>query len=345
MMGSVRAAIITGQGTIEWREVPEPVPAPGGVVVDVAFCGICGTDVHAYVHGGPYPPTLCGHEWSGTVSARAPDVRSVAEGDRVSVGILPACGTCAECRAGLSEWCSTATLSVATDPAGSAHGAYAARIAVSAARVVPVPAALSDEVAAMVEPATVAYHGIRRSGLRVGDIAVVLGAGPIGGFALQWARVGGARTVLVVEPSPARAELAQLLGADAVVAPGEEAVQAVMERTGGLGADVVVDCAGVPATVQGAVDLVRRGGRVSLIGLSDVPATITPALWLFKEATVQGSVAYVQSDFAACVAMLADGRVQAEPLHTSTVGFEGLVGAFDVLAGGAPDQTKVLVRP
>jgi len=341
----VRAAIITGAGSIEWREVPEPVPAPGGVVVDVAFCGICGTDVHAYLHGGPYPATLCGHEWSGTVSARAADVRSLAEGDRVSVGVLPACGTCAECRAGLSEWCPTATMSVAVDPAGSPHGAYAPRIAVSAARVVPVPAALTDEVAAMIEPATVAYHGIRRSGLRVGDLVVVLGAGPIGAFALQWVRVGGARTVLVVEPSPARAEIARHLGADAVLAPGEEAVQAVMERSGGVGADVVVDCAGVPATVQGAVDLVRRGGWVSLIGLSDVPATITPAVWLMKEAVVRGSIAYVQSDFGACVEMLADGRVRAEPLHTSTVGLDGLIGAFDALAAGASDQTKILVRP
>src|SRR5271165_2737981 len=121
----MRAAVITGQGSIELREVPEPVPAPGGVVVDVALCGICGTDVHAYAHGGPYPATLCGHEWSGTVSAVGEGVRTVAEGDRVSVGMLPACGACAECRAGLTDWCWTATMTLTSDPAGSAHGAYA----------------------------------------------------------------------------------------------------------------------------------------------------------------------------------------------------------------------------
>jgi len=341
----MRAAVITGQGSIDLREVPDPVPRPGGVVVDIAFCGICGTDVHAYAHGGPYPPTLCGHEWSGTVSAVGDGVRSLAEGDRVSVGVTPACGECAECRAGLTDWCTTATMSVANDPAGSPHGGFAARLAVSAARVVPVPAAMSDETAAMIEPATVAYHGVRHAGIAPGDTVVVQGAGPIGAFALQWARVAGAATVLVVEPSATRGALALALGADLVVGPGEEAATAVRDRTGGLGADVVVECAGVPATVQTAVDLVRRGGRVSLIGLSALPATINPGIWLMKEAVVRGSVAYVHADFDHCVAMLAEGRVRSAPVHTSTVDLDGIAAAFDLLAAGDTAQTKILVRP
>jgi len=340
----MRAAVISGQGSIEFLEVPEPTPAPGGLVVDIAVCGICGTDVHAYAHGGPYPATLCGHEWSGTVSAVAGDVRSVSEGDRVSVAILPACGACAECRAGLTDWCTTATMSLVNDAAGSPHGAFAPRIAVSADRVVAVPAALDDESAAMVEPATVAYHGVRHAGIRLGDTVVVQGAGPIGAFALQWARLCGAGSVVVVEPSPSRAALARLLGADLVVDPAGSAA-AIAELTRGLGADVVVECAGIPTTIQSAVDLVRRGGRVAVIGLSDLPATIQPSVWLMKEVTVRGSVAYVRGEFEPCIAMLASGRITARPIHTSTVALEDIGHAFDLLARGVAGETKILVRP
>ena len=341
----MRAAVITGQGSIELREVPEPVPAPGGVVVDVALCGICGTDVHAYAHGGPYPATLCGHEWSGTVSAVAADVRSVAEGDRVSVAILPACGACTECRAGLTDWCSTSTMSLVRDAAGSPHGAFAPRIAASADRIVVVPDTLDDATAAMVEPATVAFHGVRHAGIRLGDTVVVQGAGPIGAFALQWARVCGAATVIVVEPTPARAALARALGADVVVDAGAPAAAEVTERTHGLGADVVVECAGIPATIQSAVELARRGGRVAVIGLSDLPATIQPGTWLMKEVTVRGSIAYVRREFDPCIAMLASGRISAAPIHTSTVALDAIGGAFDLLAAGAGSETKILVRP
>jgi (R,R)-butanediol dehydrogenase/meso-butanediol dehydrogenase/diacetyl reductase len=235
--------------------------------------------------------------------------------------------------------------SITADPLGSAHGGYAPAIAVSADRVARVPDELSDEAAAQVEPATVAYHGVRLSRLRLGDVVAVLGAGPIGLFTMQWVRAAGASRVVVVEGSPTRAALAGDLGADAVTAPGEEAADAVAVASGGLGADVVFECAGVPEAIQGAVDLARRGGSVAIIGLADRPASITPVTWLARELTVTSSLGYHQAEFARSMAMMAAGRVLADPLHTRTVGPGALHDAMADLAGGAPDDVKILFSP
>jgi len=341
----MRATLITGRGELEERAFPDPALVPGGAIVDVTYCGICGTDVHAYQSGDPYPPGLCGHEWVGRVREVASDVETLAAGDRVSVGILPPCGGCVQCRAGHSPWCYPAMMSLGGgDPRGSTHGAFARALAASAARLVRVPDAISDAAAALIEPATVAYHGVRLGRIRIGDFAVVQGAGPIGLFALQWVRHAGAREIVVVEPSPARASLARSLGATVTCAPSEVA-ELVQDATGGLGADAVVECAGRPETIQSAVDLVRRGGGVTLIGLSDRDATIRPGFWLMKEVTVRCSIAYEQRDFGPVVEMLADGRVRADPLHTRTVGLSELGLAMSELAAGLARDVKVLVDP
>ena len=342
----MQAALITGERRVELREFPEPAPAPGCVVVDIAFCGVCGTDVHAYRSGRPYNPAICGHEWSGTVSATGDGVRSLSEGDRVVVAVAPACGTCDACRAGHADRCLASFLSATgRDALAPRHGGFAPRLAVGADRVVRTMPGLSDELAAQVEPATVAFHAVRRSGLRLGDVAVVQGAGPIGLVTVQWVRAGGAGAVVVVEPNAARQALARELGADLVVPPGEEAAELIRERTSGLGADIVYECAGLPSAIQAGVDLARRGGELCLIGLADSDAAITPATWLVKEITVTSALAYLHEEFEMAMGMIVDGRVRLGPLHSSTTSLPGLAGVLDDLASGASEQTKVLVRP
>jgi (R,R)-butanediol dehydrogenase/meso-butanediol dehydrogenase/diacetyl reductase len=341
-----RAALITGLRRVELLEFPDPVPADRGVVVDVAFCGICGTDIHAYQSGDPYHPAICGHEWCGTVSAKGSEVKSLSEGDRVVVAVAPACGRCPACRAGQSDHCATSFMSaLGRDPLAPPHGGFAPRIAVAAERVVRTDPRIDDLTAAQVEPSTVTFHAVRRSGLRLGDVAVVQGAGPIGLGTLQWVRAAGAGTIVVVEPNPARRALAAELGAHHVVDAGRDATSLVNNLTNGLGADVVYECVGRPKAVQTAVDLARRGGAMCLIGLADGEAAISPAAWLVKEIKVTAALAYTNEEFAMVMSMIADGRFRTAPMHTRTVGLDDLGDTLADLAGGNSTDVKVLVDP
>jgi (R,R)-butanediol dehydrogenase / meso-butanediol dehydrogenase / diacetyl reductase len=343
----MRAGLITGLSTVELIEVPDPVPTVDGVVVDISLCGICGTDIHAYQSGRPYNPAICGHEWVGVISAAGKDVNTkrVAEGDRVVVAVPPACGRCSACRAGNSPYCSTVFASATgRDMAEPKHGGFAPRLAVHADRVVRAHLSLTDVQAAQVEPATVAFHAVRRSGIRLGDVAVIQGAGPIGLTTAQWVRAAGARATVVVEPNAARRELATTVGATHAVTP-DEADTTVRELTGGLGADIVYECVGRPFAVQAAANLSRRGGEVCLIGLADSDAPITPGVFLVKEITMTAALAYTHNEFAMAMDMIADGLVALAPLHSSTVGLDGFGAAIADLASGTSTETKVLVDP
>lgn len=340
------AAVVTGPHRMELREFPEPIATDGDVVVEVSHCGVCGTDLHAFAGGGFQAPGNCGHEWVGRVSAVGSDVVDLRVGDRV-VGAVPSpCGSCAPCTSGHEDFCATALMVAAClDPGAPPHGAFAARLAVSAGRVITVPPGLSDEEAAMVEPATVAFRAVRRSGVGPGDRCVVLGAGPIGLLVLQWVRAAGADPVVVVEPDPGRRQLAAGLGADVVAEPGAPAGEATGEISDGLGADVVFECAGRQGTIQSSVELVRRGGTVCLVGVSEQEESIVPAVWMLKEVSLVASLAYGRSDFTATMRMMAAGRIQVAPLHSSTACLAGLPEVFEGLCREGSDQTKVLVRP
>jgi (R,R)-butanediol dehydrogenase / meso-butanediol dehydrogenase / diacetyl reductase len=342
----MHAALITGKGVVELREFPEPDPTPTGVVVAVRYCGICGTDVHAYQSGNPYNPAVCGHEWTGTVAKLGSEVSHVDEGDRVVIAVPSACGRCAACTAGQATKCQTVLMATtAMGPYGGPHGGFAPMIGVEAGRVVRGDSRLSDQQLAQVEPATICFHAVRANQPRLGEVAVIQGAGPIGLNTLQWVLAAGAATTIVVEPSEQRRATAVAVGATMAVAPGEEADTAVKGLTGGLGADVVYECAGIPSTVQSAVDLARRGGRMALIGLAVGDAPISPRTWLIKEIQVTAALGYSHEEFAMVMGYIADGRVDVDALLSNTVPLDGLEAALADLASGQSSEVKVLVDP
>lgn len=344
-MPDVPAALITGRGILELRDVAAVPPGPGCVTVDISLCGICGTDVGAFRTGRLHSPAVCGHEWVGTVAEIGAGTAGLQEGQRVVGGVVPACGRCPECLRGLGDHCRTASMVArGRDPLAPPHGGFARSITVEAARLVPAHPGLTDVEAAQVEPATVAFHGVRRSGIRPGDTVVVQGAGSIGLLAMQLARAAGADQVLVVEPAEDRRALAVRLEATGALTP-EEAGEHVRAATQGLGADVVIECSGVPRLLETAAGFARAGGVVSLLSFHSEPAVLDGARWLAKELTLVASNAYTRVDFAAAMEIMADGRVKTEPLHSRTVGLAQLARTLEDLAAGRSGDIKVLVDP
>jgi 2-desacetyl-2-hydroxyethyl bacteriochlorophyllide A dehydrogenase len=273
-------------------------------------------------------------------------VTHVKEGDRVGIGIAPACGKCPACAAGDPDHCFPAAGGlIGLGPLAASHGGFAPAIAFEAARLVRIRGGISGTAAAMLEPATVALHAVHRTGVRMGDGCLVLGAGPIGLLTMQCAFAAGAGAVAVSEPHPARRAEAAALGATAIIDPRTEIpAERCREIFGAVGPDVVFECAGVPGTLQLAADLARRGGTVSLVGLASRPEEITPAIWLAKEITMVASLAYVSHEFEHTMALMQDGRLRTDPLHTSTVGLAELGGAFERLHD-EPEEIKILVDP
>ncbi len=351
------AAVITGLQTIELVEVPDPTPAPDGVVVDVSLCGICGTDVRAYQSGRAYNPAICGHEWvgvisevgsnSGKINGKVDGKRNgITLGDRVVISVPHPCGGCAPCATGDPLHC-TSVFAAATgrDVIGAMHGGFASRIAVGAGRVISCPDSLSDVEAAQVEPATIVVHALRGSHLKPGDIAVVQGAGPIGLLTVQVAKAYGAKDVIVIEPDPHRRAVALATGATLAIEPGESGDELVRSHTMGLGADIVFECVGRGPAVQCAVDLTRRGGAVCLLGYADGEATITPGMWLRKEIRLTAGLGFVRDDFEQTLELVTTGQISLAPLHTGTIGLGDLPNTLAALASGGSGHIKVLVDP
>lgn len=342
----MEAALITGKEKIEILEFPEPEPVDGHAVVEIGLCGICGTDLEPWITGSPYSPAMCGHEWMGTVSGLGRGVTHIKEGDRVGVGVAPACGDCAPCRAGHTSHCQLALTSVlGMGPFATPHGGFAPRIGLDARRLYAVRDGLSDTAAAMLEPATVAVHGVRRTDLQMGDSCVVLGGGPIGLLALQAAFAAGAGAVAVVEPQETRRNQAAMLGASAVIDPGtEDTGERLGQLFGPVGPDVIFECAGIPTTIQQGAELVRRGGKISLLGVSTHDATISPTTWLVNEVTLIASLAYTAEEFDTTMALMQDGRIRVDSMHSSTSNLADLPNAFLRLRD-TPDEIKILVDP
>ncbi|MGD8794184.1 MAG: alcohol dehydrogenase catalytic domain-containing protein, partial [Anaerolineae bacterium] len=265
-------------GSVEIRDVPVPEIGPEECLVEVKYCGICGSEPHMY-HGQltllARPPVVLGHEWSGQIVEVGERVTGFAVGDRVTCETAAeTCGACALCRSGAYNVCpQRRAFGFAVD------GAFTRFVRAKYQRLHHLPEGVSYEAAAMTEPICVAYNAVaEKSRVRPGDVVVVVGPGPVGLFCSQVARLAGAGTVVVTgtRRDGARLALARRLGADLTVDVNEQDPAEVVRGLGdGLGAHLVIDCAGVPPAIQQSLALVRQNGQVTKVGWSLQPVNLT----------------------------------------------------------------------
>jgi len=308
----MKAAVFKGKGLLEVEEVPTPAPGPGQVLVKVKYCAICGSDVHrGFIFGMMTPGTVMGHEYSGTIAQLGEGVTAWTVGDRVvGGGGTPPPDVAA--RPAQNARYSARQLGFR---AGTSMGGYAEYILVDAWRPLPVPPGVSDAAAALTEPCTVAVHAVRLSQVKLGDSVAVIGAGPIGLFAIQCARAAGATRVYVSEPAPARARAAMELGADLVLDPTKvDIVEEMVKLTGGLGPDIVFEAAGAPPTLQQAMEMVRRSGQVILVSLGWEETPTLPVEWVGREVELKCSYGGSPLEWSTSLELMRQGKVRVEPM-------------------------------
>lgn len=336
----MRAAVTIRPGEMRVVEVEEPRPEPGEAVLSVQAVGLCGSDVHFFTGHHPYAsyPRVQGHEFCGIVeSLPAGYAGPLSSGDLVAVEPLVTCGTCYPCRRGHANCC------VRMQTYGIHRtGALAERIAVPATLLHPAPG-LDSELAALVEPCSIALQAVGRSSATTGDRVVVIGGGPIGMCVAIAAHDAGAE-VMLVERLASRLEVASLLGLDATVdSTSEEVPSAVSSFTAGEGPAVVFEATGVPALVRLAVDLVAPSGTVVVIGLSEQEVAIPVIEFTRKELNVLGS-RNNNGRFAEAVALVTRAQDQLRRLVSQRFPLDEAPEAITLLTERPGETMKVLVE-
>ena len=336
----MKAAVFRGAGEVDVVEVPVPEVGPEQVLVQVHYCGICGSDLEAF-HTGMYEPgMIIGHEFSGKISLVGDRVRGWSQGDQVTTNDAILCGQCSPCRRGEPTLCDDLLI-----PGITLDGGMAEYVVLPQDALHRLPDGVSMRQGALVEPLAVALHGVRRSALGSGDRALVMGAGPIGLLTLQCARLAEAREVYVSEVNPTHASLAAKLGADAVFDPAQDNLAVELgSRTGGEGPAVIYVCTGDSAAFENAVTLVAKGGQILVLGLAVEPIAGDFFTLVLHELDIRGSYLGYE-EFPAALDYIALGQVDVESIISHEIGLEDVVGqGFEVLERAGSGAVKVLVK-
>lgn len=350
----MRAAVWHDRRDVRIEEVADPPRPPRGQVqIKVSWCGICGTDLHEYLSGPiyipvghPHPltgvqaPVIIGHEMSGKVVAVGEDVTDFAPGDRVAACPIIGCGACRWCTSGSMAQCDRVAF-LGTSWTG---GALAECVNLNAYQCYRLPNSIEDDAGALVEPFSAVVRAVQRSAPKPDDQVAVVGAGPMGLMSIMASRIFGCERVAAFEVASLRQEAAKLCGAQAVVNPAtEDAEKRALELTNGHGFDLVLECAGVPATALLAGRLARTRGRVTLMGVFDKPAALDLTDIVFREKVITGSMSGYGM-YQETIRMLANPLFRADVLITERIGLEHLVDVgYRGLLEGKDRNIKTLV--
>ncbi|MCR4403651.1 MAG: alcohol dehydrogenase catalytic domain-containing protein [Firmicutes bacterium] len=334
----MRCQVLYGPRDLRLENRPEPVLGDRDVLIRVHTVGLCGSDFHRYMGHRQIPgPLVLGHEFSGNVACVGRSVTKFKPGDRATVQPNFGCGECDMCRAGRENLCQERLgLSVNID------GCFADYVAVPEGYAWHIPQGLSYEQAAIAEPLAVAVRAVKRARVAPGDTVAILGAGPVGLLTLQVAKASGAFTV-VADVMAWKLELARRLGADAAISGSRQDLLAALEEaTRQRGASVVIETAGVPSTVEAALQLVAPGGRVILVGLAQTAAEVVPSRIVSNEVDVLGSYIYTHDEFGTALTLVERKIVDVDAIVSHRLPFDRLTEAFSILERG--EGCKVLIE-
>ncbi len=329
----------------EIREVKIPAYGRTDVLVKVKVASICGTDLHIYewdrwAQGRIHPPLIPGHEFCGEVVAFGDEVTSVKEGDFVSAEMHVACGKCLQCRTGEAHICQNVKI-IGVDT----NGAFAEYVVIPESNIWKLDPSIPEEYASILDPIGNAVHSVLAGEIAAKTVAIT-GCGSIGLFSIAVARAVGATTIFAIEVNEHRRKLATEMKADYVLDPSKEDVRAIVaEKTGGLGVDVILEMAGQPEAIRTAFDIVRRGGRISLLGLTSkpIPLNFSEDI-IFKGITIQGiNGRRMYQTWYQMTALLKGGRLDLHPVITDHIAMKDFSQAMARLKTG--EASKILVYP
>lgn len=341
----MKASYYQGHKTLTTGDAPRVPPGPGEVRINVAYCGICGTDLHIYqghMDKRVKIPQIMGHEMSGTIAEIGEGVTGWAVGEQVVVRPLDPCGECPACRAGHSHICYRLKFLGIDTP-----GAFQAGWTVPAHTLHRIPADMPLDRAALIEPVAVACHCVRRGGVKAGEFAAVIGGGPIGMLVAMVARQAGAR-VLISEINPYRLNLAADLGFEAVNPTEVDLLGLVEERTStsaspGAGADVVFEVSGSQPGAAIMTQLARTRGRIVVVAIFAFKPEVDLHRCFWRELTIVGTRVYEPEDFERAIALVATGEIDVEPLISARLPLDALQSAFEDIEAGK-NLMKVLIK-
>ena len=330
---------------VEIRDVSVPQIGPTDVLVKVKVASICGTDLHIYnwdrwAQGRIHPPLIPGHEFCGEVVAFGNEVTSVKEGDFVSAEMHVACGKCLQCRTGEAHICQFVKI-IGVD----ADGAFAEYVRIPESNIWKLDPAIPQEYASILDPLGNAVHTVLAGEIAAKTVAVT-GCGPIGLFSIAVALAVGASTVFAIEVNQHRRKIATQMKADFVLDPSKDDVnKIIMEQTGGLGVDVVLEMAGHPTAIRTAFDIVRRGGRISLLGLTSKPIALNFSEdIIFKGLTIQGiNGRRMYQTWYQMTALLKSGKLDLHPVITDRMSMTEFSKGMERLTSG--EASKILLYP
>jgi 2-desacetyl-2-hydroxyethyl bacteriochlorophyllide A dehydrogenase len=340
----MRTVVIEGPGSVTVETRPDPtLPGPDGAIVQVEATSICGSDLHFYDGDLPLYPVAVGHEAVGRVVEVGPDVRRYAVGDRVLISSVAGCGACDRCALGDPVTC---VQGGKVFGAGELGGAQSDLLAVPAAnfQLLAVPEGMSDEAALLLtDNLATGWAGAQRADFAPGATVVVIGLGAVGQCAVRAAYALGAGQVLVADPVAGRRDRAVAAGGIAIDGP---TVEAVLEATGGRGAEAVIDAVALDATLDDAFGAVRAGGTVSVIGVHDLAPYPLPILGaLFRSVTLRMTTAPIQRTWPSLVPLIGNGRIDTTGIFTHEFALTDAAAAYAAVAARTADCVKVLMRP